>query len=80
MFSKLALINSHKLVIHVMGFFGRFGISGQNYAEQVGLTHYYHVCYEGCLANFEIEEGEDATKLYPEVPYVRVKDYLKRYL
>ncbi|KAJ6426895.1 hypothetical protein OIU84_022479 [Salix udensis] len=21
----------------------------QDYAEQVGLTHYYHVCFEGCL-------------------------------
>ncbi|KAJ0964424.1 hypothetical protein J5N97_029546 [Dioscorea zingiberensis] len=51
------------------------------YAEQVGLGHYYHVCYEGCLTNFEIGDNEEeATKLYPEVNYVRVKDYLKRYL
>ncbi|KAK9123743.1 hypothetical protein Sjap_013345 [Stephania japonica] len=44
-------------------------MKGQNYAEQVGLSHYYHVCYEGCLANFEIGEGgEEASKLYPELP------------
>jgi len=52
-----------------------------DYAQQVGLGHYYHVCYEGCLTNFDIgEEGEEASKLYPEVKYTRVKDYLKRYL
>ncbi|EEF42455.1 bifunctional pinoresinol-lariciresinol reductase [Ricinus communis] len=56
-------------------------IKGQDYAEQVGLTHYYHVCYEGCLANFEIgEEGEEATGLYPEVKYTTVEEYLTRYL
>ncbi|XP_022731673.1 bifunctional pinoresinol-lariciresinol reductase-like [Durio zibethinus] len=53
----------------------------QNYAGQVGLTHYYHVCYEGCLANFEIGEGgEEASELYPEVKYTTVEDYMKRYL
>lgn len=53
----------------------------QEYAEQVGLTHYYHVCYEGCLANFEIgENGEEASLLYPEVNYVSVEEYMKRYL
>ncbi|XP_059302485.1 bifunctional pinoresinol-lariciresinol reductase 2-like [Lycium ferocissimum] len=51
------------------------------YAEQVGLCHYYHVCYEGCLANFEIgEEGEEASKLYPEVNYTTAEDYMKRYV
>nr|GEX28680.1 bifunctional pinoresinol-lariciresinol reductase 2 [Tanacetum cinerariifolium] len=30
----------------------------QGYAEQVGLTHYYHVYYDGCLTNFET--GDDA--------------------
>ncbi|XP_060178588.1 bifunctional pinoresinol-lariciresinol reductase 2-like [Lycium barbarum] len=51
------------------------------YAEQVGLCHYYHVCYEGCLANFEIGEGgEEASKLYPEVNYTTVEDYMKRYV
>ncbi|KAF7849557.1 hypothetical protein BT93_L0639 [Corymbia citriodora subsp. variegata] len=53
----------------------------QNYAEQVGLTHYYHVCYEGCLANFEIgEDGVEASELYPDVNYVSVEEYLRRYL
>ncbi|KAL3497959.1 hypothetical protein ACH5RR_040691 [Cinchona calisaya] len=56
-------------------------MKGLDYAEQVGLTHYYHVCYEGCLANFEIgDDGEEASKLYPEVKYTTVEDYLKRYV
>ncbi|KAJ8754390.1 hypothetical protein K2173_002841 [Erythroxylum novogranatense] len=56
-------------------------IKEQAYEEQVGLTHYYHVCYEGCLVNFEIGvDGEEASKLYPEVKYTTVDDYLKRYL
>ncbi|GFZ17088.1 pinoresinol reductase 2 [Actinidia rufa] len=54
---------------------------GQNYAEQVGMTHYYHVFYEGCLTNFEIgAEGEEASKLYPEINYTTVDQFLKRYL
>ncbi|XWS49337.1 hypothetical protein CRYUN_Cryun13aG0155000 [Craigia yunnanensis] len=53
----------------------------QNYAEQVGLTHYYHVCYEGCLVNFEIGDGaEEASKLYPKVKYTTAEEYMKRYL
>ncbi|CAI0419387.1 unnamed protein product [Linum tenue] len=52
----------------------------QNYAEQVGLTHYYHVCYEGCLASFEVDDDQEATKLYPEVRYTTVEEYLKRYV
>jgi hypothetical protein len=53
----------------------------QGYAEKVGLTHYYHVCYEGCLTNFEIgDEGEEASELYPEVKYTTVEKYMKRYL
>ncbi|OAY24357.1 bifunctional pinoresinol-lariciresinol reductase [Manihot esculenta] len=56
-------------------------MKGQNYAEQVGLTHYYHVCYEGCLTNFEIgEQAEEATQLYPQVNYTTVEQYLRRYL
>ncbi|XP_038888404.1 bifunctional pinoresinol-lariciresinol reductase 2-like [Benincasa hispida] len=56
-------------------------MKGQNYAEQVGLTHYYHVCYEGCLANFEIgKDGEEACNLYPEVNYTSVEEYMKRYI
>lgn len=55
---------------------------GQGHAEQVGLVHYYHVCYEGCLTNFEIgEEGEvEACELYPDVNYTTVEQYMKRYL
>ncbi|XP_021647116.2 bifunctional pinoresinol-lariciresinol reductase 2 [Hevea brasiliensis] len=56
-------------------------IKEQDYAEQVGLAHYYHVCYEGCLANFETgEQAEEATQLYPEVNYTTVERYLRRYL
>ncbi|KAF5725457.1 bifunctional pinoresinol-lariciresinol reductase 2-like [Tripterygium wilfordii] len=56
-------------------------MKGQTYAEQVGMTHYYHVCFEGCLTNFEIgDEGREATKLYPEIKYTTVEEYLKRYL
>ncbi|KAG1359109.1 putative Isoflavone reductase [Cocos nucifera] len=56
-------------------------IKGQDYASQVALGHYYHVFYEGCLTNFEIgDEGEEASQLYPEVVYTRVKDYLKQYV
>ncbi|KAF6151871.1 hypothetical protein GIB67_010445 [Kingdonia uniflora] len=53
----------------------------QSYAEQVGLTHYYHVCYEGCLTNFVIDdEREEASMFYPDVKYTTAADYLKRYL
>ncbi|XP_022967296.1 bifunctional pinoresinol-lariciresinol reductase 2-like [Cucurbita maxima] len=56
-------------------------MKGQGYAEQVGLTHYYHVCFEGCLANFEIGDGaEEACRLYPEVSYTSVEEYMKRYV
>ncbi|MED6179505.1 hypothetical protein PIB30_001802 [Stylosanthes scabra] len=58
-------------------------MKGQSYAAQVGMVHYYHVCFEGCLANFEIKEEEDgveACKLYPEVKYTTVYEYMKRYL
>ncbi|KAI5656437.1 hypothetical protein M9H77_25230 [Catharanthus roseus] len=52
-----------------------------DYAEQVGMCHYYQAFYEGCLANFEIgDDGEEATILYPEVNYTSVEEYLKRYI
>ncbi|XP_058103921.1 isoflavone reductase homolog [Magnolia sinica] len=52
-----------------------------DFAGQVALTHFYHIFYEGCLANFEIgEDGVEASELYPEVNYTRVDEYLKRYL
>ncbi|CAI9095169.1 OLC1v1031050C1 [Oldenlandia corymbosa var. corymbosa] len=52
-----------------------------DYAQQVGVGHFYHVFYEGCLTNFEIREGEEeASELYPEVEYNRMDSYLKRFL
>ncbi|XP_071730539.1 bifunctional pinoresinol-lariciresinol reductase-like [Rutidosis leptorrhynchoides] len=56
-------------------------MKGQGYEEQVGLTHYYHVYYQGCLTNFEIEKhNEEASALYPDIKYVKVEEYLKQYL
>ncbi|KAK6947332.1 NmrA-like domain [Dillenia turbinata] len=56
-------------------------MKGLDYAGQVGVGHFYHIFYEGCLTNFEIGEGgEEASQLYPEVHYTRMKTYLKRYL
>ncbi|KAA8521234.1 hypothetical protein F0562_011929 [Nyssa sinensis] len=56
-------------------------LKGMDYAGQVGVGHFYHIFYEGCLTNFEIgEEGEEASELYPEVQYTRMDAYLKRYL
>ncbi|KAK4435534.1 Isoflavone reductase [Sesamum alatum] len=56
-------------------------LKGAEFAEQVGLGHFYHIFYEGCLTNFEIgEDGEEASKLYPEVEYTRMHEYLNRYL
>ncbi|KAK9103036.1 hypothetical protein Sjap_020290 [Stephania japonica] len=52
-----------------------------DYAGQVGVCHFYHIFYEGCLTNFEIGQGEEeASKLYPELKYTRVHEYLKRYV
>ncbi|KAL0331015.1 UNVERIFIED_CONTAM: Isoflavone reductase [Sesamum angustifolium] len=56
-------------------------LKGADFAEQVGIGHFYHIFYEGCLTNFEIgEDGEEASKLYPEVEYTCMHEYLKRYL
>ncbi|KAL6008251.1 hypothetical protein ACLOJK_033757 [Asimina triloba] len=56
-------------------------IKGMEYSEQVGLIHYYHVFYDGCLTNFKIgEKGVEASELYPEVQYTTAEQYLKRYL
>ncbi|KAI7733030.1 hypothetical protein M8C21_029823, partial [Ambrosia artemisiifolia] len=50
-------------------------------AIQAALERYYHIYYEGCSMNFKIdEEGEEASKLYPEVQYTSVDEYLQRYL
>ncbi|KAK6263398.1 hypothetical protein QUC31_009214 [Theobroma cacao] len=55
-------------------------MKGLDFAGQVGVGHFYHIFYEGCLTNFEIGEGgEEASRLYPEVEYTRMDDYLKIY-
>lgn len=55
--------------------------AGFDFAGQVGVGHFYHIFYEGCLTNFEIGEGsEEASKLYPQVEYTRMDDYLKIYV
>ncbi|KAF0924545.1 hypothetical protein E2562_010185 [Oryza meyeriana var. granulata] len=52
-----------------------------DFAHQVGVGHYYHIFYEGCLTNFDIgDHGAEATELYPEVQYTRMDEYLKHYL
>jgi len=62
--------------MYVLSFFS----PERDYAEQVGIGHFYHIFYEGCLTNFEVGFDEEASKLYPEVNYTRMDDYLKRYL
>ncbi|KAF2308863.1 hypothetical protein GH714_022176 [Hevea brasiliensis] len=52
-----------------------------DYATKVGIGHFYHIFYEGCLTNFEIgKDGEEASNLYPEVKYTRMDEYLKIYI
>lgn len=52
-----------------------------DFANQVGVGHFYHIFYEGCLTNFDIgDNGAEASELYPEVQYTRMDDYMKRYL
>ncbi|KAJ4728539.1 Isoflavone reductase-like [Melia azedarach] len=56
-------------------------LKDMDYAGQVGVGHFYHIFYEGCLTNFEIGEGqEEASQLYQEVNYTRMDEYLKQYL
>ncbi|MED6144408.1 hypothetical protein PIB30_015412 [Stylosanthes scabra] len=56
-------------------------IKDLDYAQQVGVGHFYHIFYEGCLTNFEIgDQGEEASELYPEVNYTRMDEYLKLYV
>ncbi|KAK4758602.1 hypothetical protein SAY87_019903 [Trapa incisa] len=56
---------------------------GMNYADQVGVGHFFHIFYDGCLTNFKVGGEEDdaleASKLYPEVRYTRMHEYLKPY-
>jgi len=55
-------------------------MKGQSLAEQIGMTHFHHIFYEGCLYNFEIgEDGREATELYPNVQYTTVENYLYQF-
>ena len=48
---------------------------GEEYVMQVGLIHYFHVCYDECLANFEIgNDAVEASELYPEIKYTTVEE------
>ncbi|XP_037483337.1 isoflavone reductase homolog [Triticum dicoccoides] len=55
---------------------------GTDLTNQVGVGHFYHIFYEGCLTNFDIKdnEEEEASLLYPDVQYTRMDEYMKRYL
>nr|P0DKC8.1 RecName: Full=Bifunctional pinoresinol-lariciresinol reductase; Short=LuPLR; Short=LuPLR1 [Linum usitatissimum] len=58
-------------------------MEGKDVAEQIVIGHLYHIYYEGCLTNFDIDADQDqveASSLYPEVEYTRMKDYLMIYL
>lgn len=56
-------------------------MKGQSLAEEIGMAHFYHIFYEGCLYNFEIgDNGREATEIYPDVQYTTVESYLNRFL
>jgi len=56
-------------------------MEGTDLTNQAAVGHFYHIFYEGCLTNFNIGEyEEEASLLYPEVRYTRMKEYMKRYL
>uniref|UniRef100_M8B0S8 Isoflavone reductase-like protein n=1 Tax=Aegilops tauschii TaxID=37682 RepID=M8B0S8_AEGTA len=57
-------------------------MKGTDLTNQVGVGHFYHIFYEGCLTNFDIKdnEEEEASLLYPDVRYPRMDEYMKRYL
>ncbi|KAK9103018.1 hypothetical protein Sjap_020272 [Stephania japonica] len=56
-------------------------MEGADTGTQLMVTFTHSICYEGCLTNYELGEGEEeASKLYPDVKYTRVDEYLKRYL
>ncbi|CAL1376248.1 unnamed protein product [Linum trigynum] len=56
-------------------------MEGKDVATRAGIGHFYHIFYEGCLANFEIgEDAAEASSLYPEVKYTRVHEYLQIFL
>uniref|UniRef100_A0A0E0RFN7 NmrA-like domain-containing protein n=1 Tax=Oryza rufipogon TaxID=4529 RepID=A0A0E0RFN7_ORYRU len=48
--------------------YGDGNVKDMQFAFQVGITHFYHIFYEGCLTNFDIgDNGAEATMLYPEL-------------
>lgn len=49
-------------------------------SHQAGLGHFYHIFYEGCLTDHEVGDDEEASKLYPDVEYTRMDEYLKVFL
>jgi hypothetical protein len=51
-----------------------------DFVGQVGMGHFYHIFYEGCLANFEVGDEQEASKLYPEVQYTGMDEFLKLYV
>lgn len=72
---------SHKQFVNFSDWWELMSFAGLDYKLQVGIGHFYHIFYEGCLTNFEIgEDGEEASKLYPEVNYTRMDEYLKIYV
>ncbi|XP_045813902.1 isoflavone reductase homolog [Trifolium pratense] len=55
-------------------------MKGFDIVGQVGVGHFYHIFYEGCSANFEVGGEQEASKLYPEVQYTRMDEFLKLYV
>ncbi|XP_077234198.1 bifunctional pinoresinol-lariciresinol reductase 2-like [Tasmannia lanceolata] len=55
-------------------------MEGKPVGFQIAISHNIHLFYEGCLANFELSDEEEASKLYPDVKYTTVEEYLKRYV
>ncbi|CAH8276813.1 unnamed protein product [Arabidopsis lyrata] len=52
-------------------------IEDKEIPHQAGVGHFYHIYYEGCLTDHEVGDDEEASKLYPEVKYTRMDEYLK---
>ncbi|XP_052138124.1 isoflavone reductase homolog [Oryza glaberrima] len=79
MWGKLSGKSLTKFHIHGNEFLA--SMKDTDFAHQVGVTHFYHIFYDGCLTNFDIgDNGAEATLLYPDVQYTRINEFLKRYL
>lgn len=57
-----------------------FPFADQPLAIQVGIGHHYNVFHEGCLCLELQNQHLEATELYPEIQYTRVKEYLKAFV